>query len=198
MNDIVKDCVKSLPKEVQTLFHSLDADNFESMKLANEAPELFKQALKVLQEPLRPIPFELRNELHQIIQYYESRKSNGKPLILGSKRLKRLIDVLKKYVPEVTCEEFDETLRQYKAVKELKRVNRQKLQMCMAGELDMSKCAFGECVNKSGLVKLKRCSSCMVYAYCSVKCQRSHWKDHKIECEEIHAQLVESKLSHLI
>jgi hypothetical protein len=52
--------------------------------------------------------------------------------------------------------------------------------MSCTGSIDegVSACSF--CQKKD--VALKRCSECHAAAYCSVACQRNHWKAHKPEC----------------
>ncbi len=42
-------------------------------------------------------------------------------------------------------------------------------------------------------VKLKQCGRCRKVGYCSVECQKSHWKTHKKECSG--KELGESKAS---
>lgn len=39
--------------------------------------------------------------------------------------------------------------------------------------------------NSSGRGSLKRCGNCSIRFYCSVDCQRVHWKQHKVECKQI-------------
>jgi hypothetical protein len=34
------------------------------------------------------------------------------------------------------------------------------------------------------LNRYKKCSQCRLVKYCSVDCQRKHWKDHKISCSK--------------
>ena len=34
-------------------------------------------------------------------------------------------------------------------------------------------------------IKLKQCTACYSVRYCSVGCQRSHWREHKKECKKI-------------
>ena len=38
-------------------------------------------------------------------------------------------------------------------------------------------------------IKLKKCTACYLVRYCSVKCQRDHWKQHKKECKKRAAEL---------
>ena len=38
-------------------------------------------------------------------------------------------------------------------------------------------------------IKLKKCTACDLVKYCSVKCQRDHWKQHKKECKKRAAEL---------
>ena len=38
-------------------------------------------------------------------------------------------------------------------------------------------------------IKLKKCTACYLVKYCSVKCQRDHWKQHKKECKKRAAEL---------
>ena len=49
-----------------------------------------------------------------------------------------------------------------------------------AAPLREPECAF--CHSKTGT--LKRCSGCKRVFYCSKKCQKSHWKEHKPECQK--------------
>ena len=39
------------------------------------------------------------------------------------------------------------------------------------------------------VVKLKKCTACHLVQYCSVKCQKDHWKQHKKECKKRAAEL---------
>jgi hypothetical protein len=43
-------------------------------------------------------------------------------------------------------------------------------------------CGNPECDNKGH--GYKKCSACWVRRYCSTECQRTHWKEHKSECQE--------------
>ena len=38
-------------------------------------------------------------------------------------------------------------------------------------------------------IKLKKCTACYLARYCSVKCQKDHWKQHKKECKKRAAEL---------
>ena len=38
-------------------------------------------------------------------------------------------------------------------------------------------------------IKLKDCDDCYLVRYCSVKCQKDHWKQHKKECKRRAAEL---------
>ena len=38
-------------------------------------------------------------------------------------------------------------------------------------------------------VKLKKCTGCYLVRYCSIKCQRDHWPQHKKECKKRAAEL---------
>lgn len=39
--------------------------------------------------------------------------------------------------------------------------------------------------NKCGKEGNKRCSKCKKVFYCSIKCQKDDWKDHKVICKMI-------------
>ena len=45
------------------------------------------------------------------------------------------------------------------------------------------------CTAGSDDIKLKKCTACHLVRYCSVKCQRDHWKQHKKECKMRAAEL---------
>ena len=38
-------------------------------------------------------------------------------------------------------------------------------------------------------ITLKRCNACYLVRYCSVKCQKDHWPEHKKECKKRAAEL---------
>jgi len=43
-------------------------------------------------------------------------------------------------------------------------------------------------------IKLKRCNSCYLVRYCGVKCQKAHWRQHKVACKKRAAELREERL----
>ena len=51
------------------------------------------------------------------------------------------------------------------------------------------------CGTKAGDdIKLKKCTSCYLVKYCSVKCQKDHWPQHKKECKKRAAELYDEIL----
>jgi hypothetical protein len=50
----------------------------------------------------------------------------------------------------------------------------------MSSSIDEGLSACSSCQKED--IELKRCSHCQAVAYCSVTCQRQHWKAHKPEC----------------
>jgi len=57
-----------------------------------------------------------------------------------------------------------------------------------AGEEEMMCCA--SCGTAGGdEVTLKNCNACHLVRYCSVKCQREHWSQHKLACKKRSAEL---------
>lgn len=47
---------------------------------------------------------------------------------------------------------------------------------------EITKCAFCRSVGKN---ELKQCSRCKTTRYCSVECQKQHWKTHKTVCQKL-------------
>ena len=43
-------------------------------------------------------------------------------------------------------------------------------------------CGNSNCSRSGERVELKRCSGCSALCYCSILCQRKHWKEHKAHC----------------
>ena len=43
-------------------------------------------------------------------------------------------------------------------------------------------CGNPSCSGSGARVELKRCSGCSAVWYCSIQCQRNHWKEHKARC----------------
>ena len=41
------------------------------------------------------------------------------------------------------------------------------------------------CEHCGNFGELKRCSRCKIVYYCSVECQRTHWKSHRSNCQQI-------------
>ncbi len=60
--------------------------------------------------------------------------------------------------------------------------------MSTSKESEMMLCA--SCGTAAGDdIKLMKCSACHLVQYCSVKCQKDHWKQHKKECKKRAAEL---------
>lgn len=51
--------------------------------------------------------------------------------------------------------------------------------------------------HRSDGVKLLKCSGCRTTLYCSVECQKAHWKTHKPDCKRI-GQSIEHKMATLL
>ena len=51
---------------------------------------------------------------------------------------------------------------------------------------DQEFCA--NCFSQSPECTLKRCTHCILSYYCSVKCQRANWQEHKLACSVVSAQ----------
>ena len=51
---------------------------------------------------------------------------------------------------------------------------------------DQEFCA--DCMTQSPECMLKRCTRCLLPYYCSVKCQKENWPDHKLGCSIVAAQ----------
>src|SRR6056300_1334825 len=43
-------------------------------------------------------------------------------------------------------------------------------------------------------VKLKNCTACKLVKYCSVECQKNHWKQHKKACKKRAAEIRDNRL----
>ena len=41
--------------------------------------------------------------------------------------------------------------------------------------------------------ELKKCSTCKKVSYCNRYCQKSHWKEHKIDCHSMVIPVTETK-----
>jgi hypothetical protein len=60
----------------------------------------------------------------------------------------------------------------------------------MSGEKQWStwQCEYKECLNPNR--DSRRCTKCMIKAYCSAECQKNDWPMHKHSCKEFPQQLV--------
>ena len=48
--------------------------------------------------------------------------------------------------------------------------------------------ARGRCVACDAVCAVQRCSGCKMVHYCSTKCQKAHWSEHKAECKAFRAE----------
>ena len=74
------------------------------------------------------------------------------------------------YRKRIPCSCLD---KKYKEVKSLKK---------------MGRCYNANCNHPDGLVERSRmfsCTQCGKANYCSVDCQKSHWKEHRVQCEAV-------------
>jgi hypothetical protein len=54
-----------------------------------------------------------------------------------------------------------------------------------AAPVDASVCAFCEESPERAAMKRSRCGACKAVMYCSVGCQKAHWKIHKAQCKTV-------------
>jgi len=129
---------------------------------------------------------------HEIIFYFLHRRVSKKP---------------KSYT---TVEDWVALLRKYENVPEATRRRHGWMILSVSGRwdcLDLYGCAFEGCPEKSSMQKLrakrvrgrrdpeveerlfkwggasKACSRCRSVSYCSVACQKAHWKEHRPKCD---------------
>mmetsp|Transcript_11826 Transcript_11826/g.27762 ORF Transcript_11826/g.27762 Transcript_11826/m.27762 type:complete len:306 (+) Transcript_11826:123-1040(+) len=63
----------------------------------------------------------------------------------------------------------------------------------MSGETPVDACANCGKQESSDAVRLKICKACRSVKYCSVGCQRAHWKQHKAACKKLAKELEEER-----
>jgi len=169
-------------------------------ELLKESQESFKQFEAALMKMFEDNPNpsvrarELRKDLKLLFQEFHSRRDEGKSsLAYHATRYKQIDEVMKHYVPD---SEFQHSnfFQFHQAVKKLNI--RQRLQASITGtSKEIKKCAHKDCHNSENL---KKCSACLVFAYCSVSCQRSDWKTHKTICPVVRKRLESSEIKFLI
>jgi len=148
------------------------------MELIN--PEVGNKLLTKVLNACREVPGKASEleKVERLIEEIRSTDDNETPWPIPTTTLLRLIGQLP------TLDEETKALLEVaqKRGKE-KRRNFTKMFLEEIAPDKANRCANDLCRK---VQKLKKCSKCRIFSYCSVACQKTDWKYHKPTCQDIH------------
>lgn len=150
------------------------------MELIN--PEVGKRLLMKVLNACRGVPGK-ESELEKVeklIEEIRSTDDNETPWPIPTMTLLRLISQLSTI--EETIDEETKALVAAITCKKRRR-NCEKMFLEHINPDRAGRCANNLCRK---VEKLKKCSKCRVFTYCSLACQKTDWKRHKTTCREIY------------